>query len=72
MTASTRTVTLSRVMPSCAGTGMVTICMFTFRSRSANGRIMVKPGPRTESFSLPSRKTTPRSYCLMTRAAAST
>ena len=30
MTASTRTVTLSRVMPSCAGTGIVIICMFTF------------------------------------------
>src|ERR1700678_4827334 len=35
MTASTRTVTLSRGMPSWAGTGIVTICMFTFCRRSA-------------------------------------
>lgn len=69
-TASTRTVTLSRVMPSCAGTGIVTICMFTLRSRSTPGTIMVKPGPRTPSRSRPKRKTTPRSYCLTTRAAA--
>ena len=45
-TASTLTVTLSRVMPSCAGTGIVTICMFTFRSRSMTGTITVSPGPR--------------------------
>ncbi len=70
MTASTRTVTLSRVMPSWAGTGIVTICMFTLRSRSTPGTIMVNPGGRTSSWSRPSRSTTPRSYCLTTRAAA--
>src|SRR6478672_386139 len=37
MTASTRTVTLSRVMPSWEGTAIVMICMFTFSRRSAIG-----------------------------------
>lgn len=46
-TASTLTVTLSRVMPSWAGTGIVTICRFTFRIRSTTGTIMVNPGVRT-------------------------
>lgn len=31
---------------------------------------MVNPGPRTSLRSLPSRSTTPRSYCLTTLAAA--
>lgn len=72
MTASTRTVTLSRVMPSCAGTGIVTICMLTLCSRSIPGSTMVNPGPRTSLRSLPSLNTTPRSYCLTTFAAAAT
>ncbi|GAX58996.1 hypothetical protein SO3561_10571 [Streptomyces olivochromogenes] len=72
MTASTRTVTLSRVMPSCAGTGIVTICMLTLRSRSTPGMIMVNPGGLMPPRSRPSRSTTPRSYCLTTRAAATT
>ncbi len=71
-TASTRTVTLSRVMPSWAGTGSVTICMFTFRSRSTPGTITVKPGARIPSRSRPKRNTRPRSYCFTTRAAAPT
>ncbi len=71
-TASTRTVTLSRVMPSWAGTGIVTICMLTLCNRSTTGTIKVKPGGRTPPVSRPSRRTTPRSYCLSltTRAAA--
>ena len=45
MTASTRTVTLSPVMPSWEGTGIVMICMFTFSRRSAIGINIVSPGP---------------------------
>nr|CRL56981.1 hypothetical protein CPGR_04309 [Mycolicibacterium fortuitum subsp. fortuitum DSM 46621 = ATCC 6841 = JCM 6387] len=67
MTASTRTVTLSRVMPSWAGTGIVMICMLTFCNRSATGTSIVNPGCRTLSWTRPNRKTTPRSYCLTTR-----
>ena len=70
MTASTRTVTLSRVMPSWAGTGIVMICMFTFCRRSATGTSTVSPGPRTPSCTRPKRNTTPRSNCLTTRTLA--
>src|SRR5512144_1463688 len=63
-TASTVMVTLSRVMPSCAGTGIVTVCMFTLTSRSIpNGKMSASPGPRAASRSRPNRNTTPRSYC---------
>jgi hypothetical protein len=67
MTASTRTVTLSRVMPSWAGTGIVMICMLTLSRRSAIGINIVNPGPRTRDCTRPNRKTTPRSNCLTTR-----
>jgi hypothetical protein len=62
-TASTRTVTLSRVMPSCAGTAIATICMLTFCSRSPTGRIKVSPAPRTAGSTRPNRNTMPCSYC---------
>src|SRR3954454_17364467 len=63
MTASTRTVTLSRVIPSCAGTGRVTICMLTFVIRSATGQSRTIPGALVVPGStLPNRNTTPRSY----------
>src|SRR2546421_5372480 len=66
-TASTRTVTLSRVMPSWAGTGSVTIWVFTFRSRSTKGIIVVSPGSRACGSARPKRKTMPRSNWLTTR-----
>src|SRR6478752_2070907 len=52
MTASTRTVTLSRVMPSCAGTGIVMICMFTFCRRSATGIGTATAQPASSSTTL--------------------
>lgn len=66
-TASTLTETLSRVMPSWVGTGMVTICVLTFRIRSTNGIRNVTPGCRCEGSALPIRNTTPRSTWLTTR-----
>src|SRR6266542_2341558 len=69
-TASTRTVTLSRVIPSCAGIGIVTICMLTFCSRSTIGITRVSPGSRTFGSTLPNRNTTPRSNCRTTRSPA--
>src|SRR5689334_7197812 len=57
-------------MPSWAGTGMVTICMLTRRSRSTPGTTTVRPGPRVPSRTRPNRNTSPRSYCLTTRALA--
>ena len=69
-TASTRTVTLSRVMPSCAGTGIVTICIFTLARRSTKGTSSVSPGPRMASCTRPKRNTTPRSNCWTTRTLA--
>jgi len=61
--------TLSLVMIFCEG-----ICMVTVRSDTRticwNGtKMSVSPGARTPS-NLPSRKTTPRSYCRSTRSAA--
>src|SRR2546430_10137219 len=55
-------------MPSCAGTGIVTICMLTFCSLSAIGMMNANPGWRTSGCTRPNRKTSPRSYCLITRA----
>jgi hypothetical protein len=46
-------------MPSCAGTGMATICMLTLRMRSIPGWIRVSPGPRTVARTLPNRNTNP-------------
>jgi hypothetical protein len=66
-TASTRTDTLSRVMPSWAGTGMVTICMLTLRNFSTPGVTQVSPGCRGAPLTRPNRKTTPRSNWLTTR-----
>src|SRR5580704_3890131 len=66
-TASTRTLTLSLVMPSWAGTAMAMICMLTFCSLSPMGRMMVSPGPRVSGRTLPNRKISPRSYCCTTR-----
>ena len=62
--------TLSRVIPSCAGTGMVTICMFTRWNRSTPGWIRVSPGARTSACTRPNRNTTPRSNCRTTRSPA--
>src|SRR6266851_1936507 len=58
-TASTRTLTLSLVMPSWAGTAMAMICMLTFCSLSPMGRMMVSPGPRVSGRTLPNRKISP-------------
>src|SRR5215472_897086 len=65
-TASTRTLTLSLVMPSWAGTAMATICMLTFCSRSPIGRMIVSPGPRVPGRTLPNLKIRPCSYCCTT------
>ncbi len=59
-------------MPSCAGMGRVMIWRLTLCSRSTIGTTRVNPGLRTSGNSRPRRKTTPRSYCLTTRAAAIT
>ena len=66
-TASTLTVTLSRVMPSWDGMGMVTICTLTFRSRSMTGTMYASPGSRMCGRARPKRNTMPRSYWLTTR-----
>ena len=65
-TASTRTVTLSLVMPSWAGTAMATICMLTFCIRSPTGRITVSPAPRGRPSTFPNLKMMPCSYCCTT------
>ena len=65
-TASTRSVTLSRVMASWAGTAATTICMLTLRSGSVNGLTQVSPAWRMPGSALPHRKTRPCSYWLMT------
>src|SRR6516162_6485163 len=65
MTASTRIVTLSRVMVSWPGTAAAVICMLTLRSRSVNGLTQVSPGSRRPGRARPQRKTTPRSYWRM-------
>ena len=57
-------------MPSCDGTGIVTICRLTLRNRSMPGTIIASPGPRVSSSTLPSRNTRPRSYCLTILALA--
>ena len=62
-TASTRTVTLSLVMPSWAGTAIATICMLTFCIRSPTGRMKVIPAPRGLASIRPNRNTMPCSNC---------
>ena len=52
-TASTRTVTLSLVMPSWAGTAMATICMLTLAIRSPIGRMAWQPGAAQLGQDLP-------------------
>ena len=59
-------------MPSCAGTGMVTICMLTLRIRSTTGISMVSPGRGSSGCARPNRNTMPRSFCLTTRALVAT
>ena len=54
-----RSVTLSRVMASWAGTAATVICMLTLRSRSVNGLTQVSPGWRMADGALPQRKTMP-------------
>src|SRR3972149_7034936 len=61
MTASTFTVTLSRVMISWLGTSSVNTRRSIFTIRSTMGRIMNRPGPLAPCRR-PSRKMTPRSY----------
>jgi hypothetical protein len=68
MTASTRTVTLSRVITSCGGTFMATVWRLTLTIRSMpNGRMKKSPGPLGRVTTRPSRKTMPRSYSWTTR-----
>ena len=62
------TLTLSRVMMPWDWMGMVTIRSDTRHSRSITGMISRSPGSRT-AITRPSRKWTPRSYCLTTRRA---
>src|SRR3972149_4048301 len=61
MTASTFTVTLSRVMISWLGTSRVKTRRSIFTIRSTMGRMMNRPGPLAPC-KRPSRKMTPRSY----------
>ena len=60
-TALTRAGTLSRVMISCGGIVRVTVRWSTLCSLSRPGKINTSPEPCSPR-SLPSRKTTPRSY----------
>ena len=60
--------TLSRVMPSCAGTGMVTTWMFTFRQPVDERHDQAQARRLGQSGTRPNRKTTPRSFCLTTAA----
>ncbi len=63
-TASTVSVTLSRVMHSWVGTDIATIRMLTLtRWSTPNGTTIVRPGVRSLGRSRPKRNTSPRSYC---------
>src|ERR671912_853962 len=62
MTALTFTDTLSRVMTSCGGTSMTIVRRLTRTMRSIGHATNVNPGPFGWSISLPSLKTTARSY----------
>jgi len=65
MTASTSKVTLSRLIIVCLGTSSSRTLMSTRTILSTKGMSAKIPGPLSH-FSLPSRKTTARSYCLTT------
>src|SRR6185437_3469784 len=69
-TAETSTDTLSLVMIPCDWIGMVTIRSDTRCTRSTNGAMKIRPGPRAPSFTFPSRNWTPRSYCFRIRTDA--
>src|SRR5215210_819503 len=68
-TASTRAGTLSRVMTSCGGTPMLTVRRSIFIILSTTGTRRIRPGPLAPSRTLPSLKTTPRSYSWTMRTA---
>jgi hypothetical protein len=68
-TASTRAVTLSRVMTSCGGIPTVRVRSDTRTMRSMPGISSTSPGPRSPT-SRPRRNTTARSYSRSTRTEA--
>src|SRR4026207_562642 len=62
MTAFTFTVTLSRVITSCAGTSRVSTRNETRTMRSMGAKTRMMPGPLGLGSTRPRRKITPRSY----------
>src|SRR3977135_2741898 len=54
-------------MAPCAGMPITTVCMDTFRIRSAIGMISRRPGWRICRSRRPNRRTTPCSYCCTRR-----